>query len=132
LRTLAIALLFCIPSFTQEPTPAAQPEHKKFEWPKPKKTKVIPHSASPEELRATMMMMVRGLGVRCITCHVGKELDDLPTFDFQSDAKPNKLNARLMLKMQNDINEKTLPSFSPIRRIQRNPRSHASPVTRNN
>lgn len=132
MRTLAIALLFCIPSFTQEPTPAAQPEHKKFEWPKPKKTKVIPHSASPEELRATMMMMVRGLGVRCITCHVGKELDDLSTFDFQSDAKPNKLNARLMLKMQNDINEKTLPSFSPIRRIQRNPRSHASPVTRNN
>lgn len=132
MRTLAIALLFCIPSFTQEPTPAAQPEHKKFEWPKPKKTKVIPHSASPEELRATMMMMVRGLGVRCITCHVGKEPDDLSTFDFQSDAKPNKLNARLMLKMQNDINEKTLPSFSPIRRIQRNPRSHASPVTRNN
>ena len=132
MRTLAIALLFCIPSFTQEPTPAAQPEHKKFEWPKPKKTEVIPHSASPEELRATMMMMVRGLGVRCITCHVGKELDDLSTFDFQSDAKPNKLNARLMLKMQNDINEKTLPSFSPIRRIQRNPRSHASPVTRNN
>lgn len=79
-----------------------------------------------------MMMMVRGLGVRCITCHVGKEPDDLSTFDFQSDAKPNKLNARLMLKMQNDINEKTLPSFSPIRRIQRNPRSHASPVTRNN
>lgn len=79
-----------------------------------------------------MMMMVRGLGVRCITCHVGKEPDDLSTFDFQSDAKPNKLNARLMLKMQNDINKKTLPSFSPIRRIQRNPRSHASPVTRNN
>ena len=66
-----------------------------------------------DELRAAMMMMVRGLGVRCITCHVGKEPDDLSTFDFQSDAKQNKLNARLMLKMQNDINEKTLPKVKP-------------------
>jgi hypothetical protein len=36
-----------------------------------------------------------------------------PTYDFQSDAKPNKLNARLMLKMQNDINQKTLPKLQP-------------------
>jgi hypothetical protein len=115
LRTLIIALLLFIPALAQEPTPAPapQPEHKKFEWPKPTKTKVIPHSASPDELRAAMMMMVRGLGVRCITCHVGKEPDDLSTFDFQSDAKQNKLNARLMLKMQNDINQKYLPKVKP-------------------
>ena len=113
MRTLTLLLLLSIPALAQEPTPAPQPEHKKFEWPKPKKTKVIPHSASPEELRSTMMMMVRGLGTRCITCHVGKEPDDLSTFDFQSDAKQNKLNARLMLKMQNDINEKFLPKVKP-------------------
>ena len=115
MRTPIIALLVCLPALAQEPmpAPAPQPEHKKFEWPKPKKTKVIPHSASPDELRSTMMMMVRGLGTRCITCHVGKEPDDLSTFDFQSDAKQNKLNARLMLKMQNDINEKTLPKVKP-------------------
>ena len=115
MRTPIIALLVCLPALAQEPmpAPAPQPEHKKFEWPKPKKTKVIPHSASPDELRSTMMMMVRGLGTRCITCHVGKEPDDLSTFDFQSDAKQNKLNARLMLKMQNNINEKTLPKVKP-------------------
>ena len=115
MRTPIIALLVCLPALAQEPmpAPAPQPEHKKFEWPKPKKTKVIPHSASPDELRSTMMMMVRGLGTRCITCHVGKEPDDLSTFDFRSDAKPNKLNARLMQKMQNDINEKTLPKVKP-------------------
>ena len=113
MRILILALLTCIPAFAQEATPAPQPEHKKFEWPKPKKTKVISHRASPEELRATMMMMVRGLGTRCITCHVGKEPDDLSTFDFQSDAKQNKLNARLMLKMQKDINEKVLPKVRP-------------------
>jgi len=114
LRTLVLALLISIPAFAQEPTPtpAPQPEHK-LEWPKPKKTKVISRSASPEELRSAMMMIVRGLGTRCITCHVGKEPDDLSTFDFQSDAKQNKLNARLMLKMQNDINEKTLPKVKP-------------------
>ena len=113
MRTFVVALLIAIPVIAQQSTPAPQPEHKRFEWPQPKKTKVIPHSASPDELRATMMMMVRGLGVRCITCHVGKEPDDLTTFDFQSDAKPNKRNARLMLKMQNDINQKTLPKLEP-------------------
>ncbi len=113
MRVLILSLLICIPALSQEPTPAPQPERKKFEWPKPKKTKVIPRSASPEELRSAMMMMVHGLGTRCITCHVGKEPDDLSTFDFQSDAKQNKLNARLMLKMQNDINQKTLPKVKP-------------------
>ena len=113
MRTLTLLLLLGIPTIAQEPTPAPQPEHKKFEWPKPKKTKVIPRSAAPDELRSAMMMMVRGLGTRCITCHVGKEPDDLTTFDFQSDAKQNKLNARLMLRMQNDINEKTLPKVKP-------------------
>jgi hypothetical protein len=39
-----------------------------------------------------------------------KEGEDFSTYDFQSYTKPNKLNARLMLKMQNDINQKTLPS----------------------
>ena len=115
MRTFILALLVCSAVFAQEstPGPAPQPERKKFEWPKPKKTKVISHSASPDELRSTMMMMVRGLGTRCITCHVGKEPDDLSTFDFQSDAKQNKLNARLMLKMQNDVNQKTLPKVKP-------------------
>ena len=113
MRTLLLALLICVPAFAQESAPAPQPARSKFEWPKPKKTKVISHSAAPEELRSTMMMMVRGLGTRCITCHVGKEPDDLSTFDFQSDAKQNKLNARLMLKMQKDINEKVLPKVKP-------------------
>jgi len=108
-----MVLLICIPALTQESVPAPQPARPKFEWPKPKKTKVIPRSATPEELRSTMMMFARGLGTRCITCHVGKEPDDLSTFDFQSDAKQNKLNARLMLKMQNDINEKVLPKIKP-------------------
>ena len=103
----------CIPALTQESAPAPQTARPKFEWPKPKKTKVIPRSVSPDELRSTMMMFARGLGTRCITCHVGKEPDDLSTFDFQSDAKQNKLNARLMLKMQNDINEKVLPKIKP-------------------
>jgi len=112
-RVLILFLLICIPALTQESAPAPQPARPKFEWPKPKKTKVIPRSTSPDELRSTMMMFVRGLGTRCITCHVGKEPDDLSTFDFQSDAKQNKLNARLMLKMQNDINEKVLPKIKP-------------------
>src|ERR1044072_6871425 len=110
-----VALLLFTPALAQEPTTAAAalPEDKKFEWPKPKKTRVIPRSASPEELRSAMMMMVRSLGTRCITCHVGKEPDDLTTFDFASDAQQNKLKARLMLKMQNDINQKYLAKVKP-------------------
>jgi Photosynthetic reaction centre cytochrome C subunit len=48
-----------------------------------------------EDLRSTMMMFTRSLGVRCDYCHVA---------DRSSDENPKKVTARMMLTMAHDIN----------------------------
>jgi hypothetical protein len=42
--------------------------------------------------------------VRCTFCHVGTDGQPLSTFDFPSDAKPEKATARRMLIMVQQIN----------------------------
>ena len=48
-----------------------------------------------EDLRPTMMMFTRALGVRCDYCHVQ---------DRASDENPKKVTARMMLTLAHDIN----------------------------
>jgi tetratricopeptide (TPR) repeat protein len=57
-----------------------------------------------QKLRPVMMGFTRALGVRCTHCHVGEEGKPLSTYDFASDANPNKDRAREMLRMLGDIN----------------------------
>jgi len=57
-----------------------------------------------------MKEFTQALGVRCEFCHVG-EGNDLTQFDFASDDKRQKRNARVMLKMMSDINFKYLPDI---------------------
>ena len=52
-----------------------------------------------------------GLGVRCTFCHVG-EGNDFSTFDFPSDEKRHKVNARVMFSMVKQINEEFLPKVA--------------------
>src|SRR6184192_3317259 len=65
----------------------------------------------------TMASFTRALGVRCTYCHVGEEGKPLSTYDFASDANPNKDRARAMLKMLGSINEqlKAFPASSDKR-----------------
>ena len=77
-------------------TPAfANPPHKNL--------KVLPQDISGAELLGTMKFFAQSLGVRCAFCHVGKEGQPLSTFDFASDAKPEKRTAREMMAMVNRI-----------------------------
>ena len=67
-----------------------------------------------------MFSFTSGLGVRCIYCHVGEEGKDFSGYDFVSDAKPEKNEARTMLQMVNNINnvylaELHVESTSPLR-----------------
>ncbi|WP_223787951.1 c-type cytochrome [Marinicella meishanensis] len=71
----------------------------------PKNLKVLSEDISPVDLRRTMRMMAKGLGVRCQHCHVGEEGQSLREFDFASDDKNNKEKARFMLKMMMDLNQ---------------------------
>jgi tetratricopeptide (TPR) repeat protein len=77
-----------------------------WKWPeKPKNLKVLNKDWPGSRLSPVMKGFTRSLGVRCSYCHVGEEGKDLSTFDFVSDANPNKDRAREMLRMLGDIND---------------------------
>ena len=73
--------------------------------PDPTNLKVLPKTISKRDLVLMMRGFTRGLGVRCPYCYVGKEGDDLSTFDFASDEKAPKQTARAMIKMLAEINQ---------------------------
>lgn len=77
-----------------------------WQWPeKAENLKVFPESTSTRQLRSVMFGFTRSLGVGCSYCHVGEIGSPLTTYDFPSDANPNKDRAREMLRMLKDINE---------------------------
>lgn len=84
-----------------------------WRWPdKPKNLKVLPATTAGKDLQRTMMGFTNGLGVRCVYCHVGEEGKDLSTFDFPSDAKPEKEKARTMIKMMSAVNTQYLAGIN--------------------
>lgn len=60
----------------------------------PKNLKIL----QPENFRASMDVFTQALGVQCTFCHVQGA--------FDSDDKPQKNTARMMLTMSREINEK--------------------------
>lgn len=76
-----------------------------WSWPdKPENLKVLPKEFDGQRLRPVMVGFTNALGVRCSHCHVGEEGKPLSTYDFASDANPNKDRARAMLNMLQMIN----------------------------
>jgi len=69
-----------------------------------KNLKVLPQDITPPQLLGTMKFFAQSLGVRCSFCHVGTEGQPLSTYDFPSDAKPNKDIARGMIRMVKELN----------------------------
>ena len=95
-RTISIvALVVATASFAQE---------RRDIYADPQNLKVLPADISSSELRNTMKGFAIGTGLRCSSCHVGEEGQDLATYDFSSDEKELKATARKMLKMVNVIN----------------------------
>ncbi len=76
-----------------------------------KNLKVLPKDISRRELIATMRGFADGLGVRCSACHVRKAGEPRPSFDFASDKKAMKRDARVMLRMVRAINGSYLPKL---------------------
>jgi tetratricopeptide (TPR) repeat protein len=76
-----------------------------WSWPeKGRNLQVLPKDFPAERLSSVMRGFTRALGVRCPYCHVGKERQPLSSFDFASDANPNKERAREMYRMLGDVN----------------------------
>jgi len=101
-NAIVVALLFAAVSVSAQ----------QWNWPEqPKNLKVL-QGFTGQKLAPVMRGFTRALGVRCTYCHVGEEGKPLTTYDFASDANPNKDRARAMLKMLGSINEqlKTFPA----------------------
>lgn len=102
----AAVLVFLLPAVVAQPQ--AQPAPPPFQ-----NLQVLPEDIPREQLIETMKGFTRALGVRCNHCHVG-EGDDLRTYDFPSDAKPEKRAARVMIEMVRAINNDFLPRVEAI------------------
>jgi hypothetical protein len=90
------------------PPPASPPPHFK-------NLKVFPADIPRAQLIGTMKGFTQALGVRCTFCHVGTEGQPLSTYDFASDAKPEKEIARAMLRMVGDLNGRVLPAIPGLK-----------------
>ena len=71
---------------------------------------VLPKLISKEKLLGTMRSFTEALGVNCGFCHADQEGSD--RLDFPSDKKPEKEEARIMLKMVMGINKDYLSQLS--------------------
>ena len=74
--------------------------------------KVLPEDIPQRRLLTIMRGFTRALGVRCSTCHVGEEGQDLSEYDFASDDEATKRTAREMLEMVQSINENVISSLA--------------------
>jgi tetratricopeptide (TPR) repeat protein len=84
-------------------TPVAAQE---WRWPeRAENLTELPADFPPDRLRAVMLGFSSALGVRCSHCHVGEEGRPLSTFDFASDANPNKERARAMYRLLGVVND---------------------------
>lgn len=76
-----------------------------FSWNMPRENlKVLPDTISGNELRTQMVAFSQSLGVRCWYCHDDANGKELTQINFASDAKPQKLIAREMIRMAKSIN----------------------------
>ena len=88
-------------------------QERRFTPPPPTNLKVLPDTTSGQAVRELMGTFTGALGVRCTYCHVSKEGNGFPEFDFASDAKPQKDIARGMLRMVMDINNNKIKKMFP-------------------
>jgi len=74
-------------------------------FPTPKNLQGLPKEMDGRAVAGVMRTFTQALGVRCVYCHVpGANEQDLSTYDFASDEKANKKEARSMLKFTMSLN----------------------------
>ena len=73
---------------------------------------VIPKTTRPVQVWGMMRNIAGGLGVSCTFCHVGTDTTPVERIDFASDQKRNKLVARQMMRLVQEVNSRldTIPA----------------------
>ena len=91
-----------------------------------KNLQVLPKDIREDELSELMLDCLSGLGLPrragrgCLHCHDGSLETPRASWDYASDVKPAKAQARAMLRMVRDINERHLNNVKP--RVDKNSR----------
>ncbi len=118
IRLLCLTLLFASASAPihaqMTPEQIQQSGAKHPPLPRPSNLQVLPPDIAIPDLVVTMVRMAEGLGVQCTYCHAFTP--DHQDLDFKSDAKPEKVKARVMLRMVSDINGKYLAELAGPRK----------------
>ena len=72
---------------------------------------VIAKTTRPVQVWGIMRNIAGGLGVSCTFCHVGADTTPFERIDFASDQKRNKLVARQMMRLVQEVNSRldTIP-----------------------
>lgn len=77
-------------------------------WPAPTNLQVLPKNLTGQQVRDIMEKWEGSLGAHCNTCHAEDPKNigpnGRPRLNFADDSKQEKLTARLMYKMTEDIN----------------------------
>src|ERR1041385_3026664 len=94
---------------------AATASAQQWSWPEQPKNLTILKGFTGQQLSPVMRGFTRALGVRCSYCHVGEEGKPLSTYDFASDANPNKNRARAMLTMLRSVTQQPQKLKDPRR-----------------
>jgi hypothetical protein len=115
IRALALALTI---TTLQPPQPPVTSQPQRWQPPDPVNLQVFPKDIAKPALMQAMRGFTQALDVRCEFCHVG-EGNDLSKFDFASDDRRQKRNARLMMGMVTDINTKYLSDVPEPRPVDK-------------
>jgi Photosynthetic reaction centre cytochrome C subunit len=122
LWTIVLSVELCIIStstlvLAQAPEATSASPHVHPPNPKPVNLHVLPKDIDPDVLHDLMHGYSGQLGVKCSHCHA--PLPNSKDLDFASDTKPEKITARQMMAMTNDINSKyvaqALPTETPTK-----------------
>ena len=100
LTLIAVLFLAGCTAVQQQKAQPARPDDLHFH-----NLQVLPQNIPQQDLVEIMKGFTRGLGVRCQYCHVQTATEPKEQFDFASDAKREKLNARVMMRMTQKINQ---------------------------
>ena len=113
LLVLAISAPAQTPDATSADAPHPPRQHRPH--PKPVNLQVLPMTYTGDQVIEVMHKFERELGVECDYCHA-KNPNPSPTtghLDFASDANPMKDRARLMMRMNDAINQHFLTQLKP-------------------
>ena len=105
---LLTAAVFTVAQTPQAATPPAGGPPPMRTYPAPTNLKVLPKDLTGQQVHEIMEKWEGSLGVHCSTCHTAdpKNLapNGRPQLNFADDSKEQKLTARLMYTMTEDIN----------------------------